>query len=52
METSMVFTYPDSLIWDWRVAFDLFFGGMGKYAPRVLQRAKGTGPKVYYIRDF
>lgn len=29
METSMVFTYPDSPIWDWRVAFDLFFGGMG-----------------------
>ncbi|MEE8435133.1 MAG: 4Fe-4S dicluster domain-containing protein [bacterium] len=25
---------------------------LGKYAPRVLQRDKGTGPKVYYIRDF
>ena len=29
METSMIFTYPYSLIWDWRVATDLFFGGMG-----------------------
>ena len=25
---------------------------LGKYAPRVLQREKGTGPKVFYIRDF
>ena len=29
METSMIFTFPHSPIWDWRVATDLFFGGMG-----------------------
>lgn len=25
---------------------------LGKYAPRVLQKEKGTQPKVFYIRDF
>lgn len=25
---------------------------LGKYAPRVLQKEKGTKPKVYYIRDY
>jgi molybdopterin-containing oxidoreductase family iron-sulfur binding subunit len=25
---------------------------LSKYAPRVLQKEKGTKPRVFYIRDF
>lgn len=29
MDTIMTYNFPNPLIWDWRVALDLFFGGMG-----------------------